>query len=216
MKTGIDLLLKCRTQVEVLPENLYLFAIPNSVNALRGSDCIRRFSIESETKRPDIITSTKLIKHVATFSQMLSLRDNELDILAKFMGHDIRVHREYYRLPENTLQVAKISKILLAMETGNITKMAGMNLDDISVDVTTTRVNLNGSKKGTCKQVRRYWTADEKRAVSEELGNNIRQMKVPGKLDCDRCLRKRTELSRRSWRDIKNYVHNVIQSKKRQ
>lgn len=52
-------------------------------------------------------------KHVST---VLNLRDNEMDILAIFLGHDIIVHREYYRLPEGTLELAKVSKVLIALE----------------------------------------------------------------------------------------------------
>ena len=32
------------------------------------------------------------------------------------MGHDLRIHREFYRLPSAAIQVAKISKILFAMD----------------------------------------------------------------------------------------------------
>lgn len=45
---------------------------------------------------------------MATMSKVLNLKDNELDDLADFLGHDIRAHRQYYRLPEGTLQLAKI------------------------------------------------------------------------------------------------------------
>jgi len=51
------------------------------------------------------------------------------------MGHDIKVHREFYRLPEETLQVAKVSKLLLAMERGELASLQGRNFDDVNVDV---------------------------------------------------------------------------------
>ncbi|XP_057297977.1 uncharacterized protein LOC130628930 [Hydractinia symbiolongicarpus] len=38
------------------------------------------------------------------------LEERELEMLASYMGHDIKVHREYYRLPEDTLQLAKCGK----------------------------------------------------------------------------------------------------------
>jgi len=68
-------------------------------------------------------------------SQVLSLRRHELDLLANFLGHDVRVHREFYRLPEQTLQVAKVSKLLIAMEHGETVNLQGRNLDNVSVDV---------------------------------------------------------------------------------
>ena len=45
-------------------------------------------------ERPEALKSTNLRKHVATSSQLLNLENNELDVLAKFMGHDIRTHAE--------------------------------------------------------------------------------------------------------------------------
>ena len=90
---------------------------------------------ECGTRTPSVLTSTKLRKHIATMLQMLSLRKHELDLLSAFLGNDIRVHREFYRLPERTLQVAKESKLLLAMERGETITLHGQNFDDIDVDV---------------------------------------------------------------------------------
>lgn len=52
------------------------------------------------------------MKHKATLSQILNLKDSELDTLANYLGHDIRTHRQYYRLPEESLQVAKMYTIV--------------------------------------------------------------------------------------------------------
>ncbi|XP_054898305.1 uncharacterized protein LOC129367697 [Poeciliopsis prolifica] len=84
--------------------------------------------------RRNSLSSTKLRKHMATMSKVLNLKDNEMDDLADFLGHDIRVHRQYYRLPEGTLQLAKISKVLLALERGQLSNFKGKNLDEISID----------------------------------------------------------------------------------
>ncbi|XP_026120818.1 uncharacterized protein LOC113100254 [Carassius auratus] len=54
--------------------------------------------------------------------------------LANFLGHDIRIHREFYRLPEKTLQLAKISKVLMALEQGRLAEFHGKNLDEIGID----------------------------------------------------------------------------------
>ena len=51
--------------------------------------------------------------------------------LADFMGHDISVHREFYRLSEPTIQSARISKLLLALEKGKMHELKGKSLDEI-------------------------------------------------------------------------------------
>ena len=61
----------------------------------------------------------------------MNLKDNELDQLANFLGHDIRVRREYYRLPQSTIQLAKISKLLIAMQGGSVKDIQGKSHDQI-------------------------------------------------------------------------------------
>lgn len=53
------------------------------------------------------LSSTKLRKHVSTLSTVINLRD--MDMLANVLGHEIRVRTQDYRLPEGTLQLAKVS-----------------------------------------------------------------------------------------------------------
>jgi hypothetical protein len=136
MKDNVDYLISKRNEIGVAESNEYVFAVPThqSDRHIRGSDCVRKFSVDCGASIPANLTSTKLRKHVATVSQILNLKKNELDVLAGFMGHDILVHRNYYRLPENTVEVAKVSRILLAMERGEISKYQGKSLEEITLD----------------------------------------------------------------------------------
>lgn len=62
----------------------------------------------------------------------MDLRSNELDSLADHLGHNIAVHREYYRLPSSTIEISKVGKLLMAAERG-LDKFAGKTLDDIEL-----------------------------------------------------------------------------------
>ena len=135
LQAQIGLLIELRSTVGVSEANKFIFARRNSLAPHRSSDCLRRFAKECNAKNPGAITTTKLRKHIGTMSQMLALREHELDLLASFLGHDIRIHREFYRLPEQTLQVAKVSKLLIAMEHGETANLQGRNFDDVEVDV---------------------------------------------------------------------------------
>ena len=66
-------------------------------------------------------------------SQLLNLKRNELDQLATFLGHDIHVHREFYRLPLDIVQTAQLAKVLMAMESGSMESLRGKSLDEIDV-----------------------------------------------------------------------------------
>ncbi|KAJ8369387.1 hypothetical protein SKAU_G00094150 [Synaphobranchus kaupii] len=132
--SSIQMLVNNRRKCGVPDENLFLFGRPEAESHLRGSDAIRGMAFECGAKNPQTLTSTRLRKQIATMSQVLNLRDNEEDCLAGFMGHNIRVHRQYYRLPEGTLQVAKVAKVLMACGRGKLSQFKGMTLDEINVD----------------------------------------------------------------------------------
>ncbi|KAL6467417.1 hypothetical protein MHYP_G00252210 [Metynnis hypsauchen] len=134
MQESLDVLVQNRSKCGVLHENIYLFARPFAMTCFRGSDCIRDFAKAAGVKNPSTLTSTKLRKQIGTLSEVLNLSNAELDQLADFLGHDIRVHRQFYRLPEGTLQLAKLSKILLAFEKGRLSEFKGRNLDEINID----------------------------------------------------------------------------------
>lgn len=134
MQESINLLTENRSMCGVQNENSFLFARPFAMTYFRGSDCIREFAVACNAKNPHTLTSTKLRKQIGTLSEVLNLSNTELDQLADFLGHDIRVHRQFYRLPEGTLQLAKMSKIFLALEKGRLADFKGKNLDEIDID----------------------------------------------------------------------------------
>lgn len=67
----------------------------------------------------------KLCKHIAAVSQLLNL----------FLGRDAHIHREFNQFPEDTLQLAKVSHLLLAMEQCVISSFKEKTLDQIDVTV---------------------------------------------------------------------------------
>ena len=134
---AIKKILEVRDTIGVSPVNPYVFAVASneSTNFIRGNDALRKHVLLCDLERPDVITSTKLRKHIATLTQLLNLEERELEMLANYMGHDIAVHREYYRLPEHTLQVAKVGKLLTMLDEGKSKEHIGKSLDEINIDL---------------------------------------------------------------------------------
>ncbi|XP_057183197.1 uncharacterized protein LOC130549867 isoform X3 [Triplophysa rosa] len=131
MTNALNLLIANRKECSVPEENDYLFAVPQCLTYYRGHESLRRLADECGAQKPDCLRSTKLRKEIATTSQILNLKDNELDQLADFLGHDISVHRQFYRLSEPKIQSGKISKLLLALEKGKLHELHGKSLDQI-------------------------------------------------------------------------------------
>lgn len=145
MKSNLDLLIEKREECNIKTENPYLFPIPKTASScMRAADILRSHAKLCGAQIPGNIRSVNLRKHVATMSQLLNLNGNDVEGLATFMGHNVDVHKEYYRLPDNILQVAKISKLLLALESGKLKEIKGKNFDDIDVDEPLSDTDLVG------------------------------------------------------------------------
>lgn len=134
MKQSIDLLLKRRAEAGIPSDNPFLFARPGALTNIRGCDSLRKYAEDSKAENPELLRSTKLRKQVATLCQLLDINEQELEQVARFMGHDIRVHGDFYRQTDKTFQIAKISKLLFAMEQGTAA-LKGKNLNTIKVSV---------------------------------------------------------------------------------
>jgi hypothetical protein len=112
--------------------SIYIFMKPKTSYPVRGADCLRKYAKACGAKFPEALTST----HLATMTQILGLSEGNQDIIAKFMGHDIRIHRDFYRLPENTVEMAKVAKIMYLINTGRIHKYKGKDFDEIEFNHT--------------------------------------------------------------------------------
>ncbi|KAK0140679.1 hypothetical protein N1851_022330 [Merluccius polli] len=112
MVTAMELLAEMCESCSVPNDNLFMFGRPEALSFYRGGECLQKYTKRCGAKHPEALT--------ATMSQVLNLEENESDQLADFLGHDIRIHRQYYWLPQGTLQLARMSKVLLAMEKGTV------------------------------------------------------------------------------------------------
>ncbi|KAM7393552.1 hypothetical protein PAMP_020415 [Pampus punctatissimus] len=149
-RASLDFLIKRRSDVGILDDNPYLFARIGTTTNIRGCDCLRKYAVESKASNPELLRSTKLRKHVATLCQLLNLDHQELEQVARFMGHDIRVHCEYYRQTDKTFQVAKIGKLLFAIEQGpkSLKGKSLKTLDSVVFDERHDRPPTTGSRRG--------------------------------------------------------------------
>ncbi|KAK3918526.1 Putative auxin response factor 20 [Frankliniella fusca] len=133
-RPAVSTLVSLRRQRSVHKDNPFVFAIPgNSSSNIRPHDALREEAKECGAEDPSTLTSTRLRKHVATSCQLLHLAEDDVDILASFMGHDTRTHREFYRNPDEALQLARASEFFTLLDRGELTMDQGKYLTDITV-----------------------------------------------------------------------------------
>ena len=167
--SAIELLLSCRESLNI--SSKYIFANPDSKKVellpLRSWDLITKHSLDANLQNPDVMTSTNFRKYTATVAQIVNLNENELEWLCKHMGHNMAVHKEFYRFPSAALEIAKVSKILIAAEEGEIHKHAGESLQ--TMDIAGTASDLLG---GTLNNGQETMDAEDANSSADVPENN--------------------------------------------
>ena len=95
---------------------------------------MRKVCTMVDLQQPKLVTSTNLRKYVATISQLVDMNENEIGWLAQHLGHDIHVHKDFYRMQESTLEIAVNGNLLMAVDEGRAHKFKGKNLRDITLE----------------------------------------------------------------------------------
>ena len=138
LKKAMELLThkQIRKKADVVEDNQYVFPVNNgrSCNSLRGNDAIRKACSKVKLENAKAISSTNMRKYVATVSQLVDMNETEMGWLARHMGHDIHIHKDFYRMQESTLEIAVVGNLLLAIDEGRANKFKGKNLRDIKLD----------------------------------------------------------------------------------
>lgn len=140
-----DYIIKFRENTHVTSNNPYIFAKYESTYDC--CKCVREFA-HASCSNPELISGTKLRKHLATFTQTLQLTDSEMQMIADFMGHNITINQSFYKMPDEVLHLAKMSKLLIALEEGSISQFFGKTFDQIDVTSTSILPNITVREDG--------------------------------------------------------------------
>jgi len=80
--------------------------------------------------------------HGLVLKQVAALTQAEIKWLADHLGHDTKIFENVYRRQDSTIEMAKISRLLMAVDSGQLSKFAGKSLDQIQFSGDTKRVNF--------------------------------------------------------------------------
>jgi hypothetical protein len=65
--------------------------------------------------------------------QIAGLTKGELKWLANHMGHEVNIHESVYRLHDSTIELAKVSRLLMAVDAGKMKDYSGKSLEEIQL-----------------------------------------------------------------------------------
>lgn len=114
----IKCILKSRSKAGVKRYNSYVFGIKIS-HALaksyyRACNLMKKFSGRCGASLPETLRETIFRKHIATFTAMLGVNDNEVSDLANCMEHHKNIHKGVYRVPVSLVDVTGVTQLLQA------------------------------------------------------------------------------------------------------
>ena len=118
VQEAIEILIKNRIKVGAAAGNEYLFACTtkHSVNPIRGWEVVHEVCLKANLKKPQLVTSTKIRKHMATVLQLLDMNNAELEWITEHLGCTQDVHKTWYEA--STVELTKVAKILIAKDVG--------------------------------------------------------------------------------------------------
>jgi len=67
--------------------------------------------------------------------QVISLEANEIEWVCNHLGHNVQIDKDFYRQHYGAVEIAKVGKLLLAAENGNVSKYSGKKLSDIECEL---------------------------------------------------------------------------------
>ena len=68
------------------------------------------------------------------YFKVISLTSGEMEWLCNHLGHNVEINRNYYRQHPGIVEITKMSKLLTAVDRGQISKYSGLKLDDITCE----------------------------------------------------------------------------------
>ena len=130
----METLKKTRGSAGIPNTNLFFFASKSSDGYLNRWPAMKAVVDGAAVDHPRNISSTRLCKYIATVCQVFDLKEGEMQWLANHMGHELHIHRDFYRLNESTIEIAKVSRILMAVDSAEARKYKGKSLNEIALE----------------------------------------------------------------------------------
>nr|XP_047124164.1 uncharacterized protein LOC124806911 [Hydra vulgaris] len=118
---AIRLLINSKHYANISPKNNYVFA--------RGWDALQSLTKKLNLLKPKLITPTR--KYLSTILQLLDMNNAELLWLTNHMGHTKDVHQNWYRRDDSTIELTKVTKVLLAMDNDDTRCIQNKKIDSL-------------------------------------------------------------------------------------
>ena len=81
-----------------------------------------------------------MTSNFSVVSQMMELPKHPKAWVAEHLGHSLDVHGKYYRMPLDSVETAKITKLMYLMDHCKMNEVRGLNLNEVDTVITRDRI----------------------------------------------------------------------------
>ena len=133
--SAIKLLVRCRSSTYIDKSNNFLFACGLGKHRLCGWDTIQGITKKIQLINPKLLTPTRTRKYLSTILQLLDMTESELTWVTNHLGHTKDIHKGWYREEDSTIELTKIAKVLVAIDTGDSRDVQNKKIDTLIAGV---------------------------------------------------------------------------------
>ncbi|BES91114.1 Hypothetical protein NTJ_03923 [Nesidiocoris tenuis] len=173
---SLNFLISLREEAGIPSDNPYIFAKGSSF--MEGTKVMRDFANSCGASQPALLRGTKLRKQLAVSLQYINLNEEDLRQVAQTLGHTVDTHMKFYRKPMPAQHLGRVSKVLMALDRGNIGDYKGKNLDDINPNYaidyeTPVDTNIDNSSPHESEEERMVDPSMENEAAGEDEEDEV-------------------------------------------
>ena len=132
---AIRLMISMRREVGISMDNEYVFTSITSNHRLRGWDTLQSITKKINLQKPKLVTPTRTRKHLSTVLQLLDMTDSELTWVTNHFGHTQNVHKNWYRPEDSTIELTKVAKVLVAVDSDDSRNIQNKKIDELLEEI---------------------------------------------------------------------------------
>lgn len=112
MQLYIEFLIRTPEKISIVSKTNEIYICKSSLNQKLDvrSTHIKKVSQKCGAKKPELLTSTRFGKQIATILQLMNFQNVKMEQVALFMGYTGKIYREFYRCADGLVEsFSKIS-----------------------------------------------------------------------------------------------------------
>ncbi|KAJ8017713.1 hypothetical protein HOLleu_44683 [Holothuria leucospilota] len=114
--------------------SLLLLMVNTGAGVIRGNYAMLSMTTEADLVHPERIRATNMRRFMATMSQGLNISPQEQQWIVDHMGHTLDIHHIHYRSTLDVIERIDVTKLLLLMDCGQISRFKGKKLEEIQLE----------------------------------------------------------------------------------